>query len=602
MTSRTWVLAALAVLVAAPMARAQATAFTYQGRLASGSVPADGSYDFEFRLFDALTGGSQQGSTQSTPGVVVVDGLFTVGLNFGATFDGAPRFLQISVRPAGGGAFTTIAPRQPITSAPYAVRASVAGNALQLGGVAASQYVVTTDPRLSDARDPLPGSPSYVQNSTTPQAASFNITGGGIVGGTLSGGTVNAGSQYNLGGARVLSSPGTENLFVGPATGTALTSGSGNSFVGSGTGAATTGGVQNSFFGGRAGAQNTTGQQNVFIGFEAGETNVTGAGSTYVGWRSGQAATGGGNTFVGSNAGLNTTTGGGNVFVGRSAGNGNTTGSENVFVGASTGQDSLNTAGSIVLVGYRAGRTNRGAANTFLGAEAGSDNTTGQLNVFAGWFAGGVNTTGSSNVFLGYFAGDSNDTGGANTLLGAQADVGAPDLTYATAIGAGSIAHASETIVLGRNQGQDTVHIWGVLRVGLEGSGSLDVCRNANTRLATCSSSLRYKSDVAPFTRGLDVVSRLRPIRFRWKDSGLADVGFAAEEVERIEPLLATYGDDGLVEGVKYKQVTTVLVTSVQELRRENEELRRDLARQRSETAVLRAALCRAGLFPEGCD
>ncbi|HET9313986.1 MAG TPA: tail fiber domain-containing protein [Vicinamibacteria bacterium] len=602
MTTRAWLLAALGVLFAGGTAHAQGSAFTYQGRLASATVPADGSYDFEFRLFDSLSGGTQQGTTQTLPGVVVTEGLFTVGLNFGAAFDGAPRFLQISVRPAGGGAFTTIAPRQPITSAPYAVRAATAGNALQLGGVAASQYVVTTDPRLSDARDPLPGSASYVQNSTTPQAASFNITGGGIVGGTLSGGTVNAGNQYNLGGARMLSSPGTENLFVGAATGAALTSGTGNSFVGSGTGAATTGGAQNSFFGGRAGAQNTTGQQNVFVGFSAGETNTSGSGSTYVGWRSGQAAIAGGNTFVGSNAGMNTTTGGGNVFVGRSAGNGNTTGSENVFVGASTAQDSLSTATSNVLVGYRAGRTNRGSANTFLGAEAGPDNTTGQLNLFAGWFAGGVNTTGSSNVFLGYFAGDSNETGGANTLLGAQADVGAPDLSYATAIGAGSIAHASNTIVLGRDLGEDAVHIWGVLRVGLEGSGSLDVCRNGNTRLATCSSSLRYKSEVAPFGRGLDVVSRLRPIRFLWKDSGLADVGFAAEEVEAIEPLLATRGEDGRVEGVKYKQLTTVLVTSVQQLQRENEELRGEVARQRAETAALRVAVCRAGLLPEGCE
>jgi len=205
-------------------------------------------------------------------------------------------------------------------------------------------------------------------------------------------------------------------------------------------------------------------------------------------------------------------------------------------------------------------------------------------------------------VFLGYSAGETNTVGGGNTLVGSASDVGAPDLSFATAIGASSIAHASDTIVLGRSLGQDAVHIWGVLRVGLEGSGSLDVCRNANTRLSSCSSSLRYKSDVAPFTRGLDVVSRLRPIRFRWKDSGLADVGFAAEEVETIEPLLATYGDDGRVEGVKYKQLTTVLVTAVQELRRQNDVLRSRLERQAEETAALKAALCRAGLLDAGCE
>jgi hypothetical protein len=598
MTIRTWVLAALSALVVAPLAHAQGSAFTYQGRLADAAVPADGSYDFEFQLFDAPTGGTQQGTTQTAAGVVVSDGLFTVALNFGGAFDGGPRFLQIAVRPVGGGAFTTIAPRQPITSAPYAVRAATAGNALALGGVGASQYVVTSDPRLSDARDPLPGSANYVQNGTTTQVASFNITGGGIVGGTLSGGTVNAGNQYNLGGARILSSPGSGNLVAGIGAG-AVASGNDNTFFGTGAGAAATAAVGNAFFGKDAGAQTTTAQQNTYVGSEAGASSTSSGGNTFVGYRAGRVATAAANTFVGTQTGVNTTTGGSNVFVGRFAGLANTTGSENVYVGASTAQDSITTATSNVLVGYAAGRTNRASANTFLGAEAGTDTTTGQLNLFGGWFSGGTNTTGSANVFLGYFAGDSNTTGGANTLLGAQADVGAPDLSYATAIGAASVAHASNTIVLGRDQGQDAVHVWGVLRVGLEGSGSLDVCRNANIRLASCSSSLRYKSDVAPFGRGLDVVSRLRPIRFRWKDSGLADVGFAAEEVEAIEPLLATYGDSGEVEGVKYKQLTTVLVTAVQELERENAELRRDVARQRQETAVLRGALCRSGLLDD---
>jgi hypothetical protein len=601
MSKRSWLVAVLGVILGAGSAHAQGSAFTYQGRLATGTLPADGTYDFEFRLFDALAGGTQQGTTQAVPAVVVSDGLFTVTLNFGSAFDGSPRFLQIAVRTAGGGAFTTIAPRQAITSSPYAVRAATAGNALQLGGVAAGQYVVTTDPRLSDARDPLPGSPDYVQNGTTPQAASFNVSGGGTVGGTLSGGTVNAGNQYNLGGARVLATPGTNNVVGGIGSGAALTTGSDNAFFGTAAGASTTGGGGNAFFGKDAGGQNTTGQQNTLLGFEAGESNTSSTRNTFVGWRAGFSATAGGNTFVGGGAGLGNTTGNANVFVGNGSGNGNITGSQNVFVGAATGQDASNTATSIVLVGYAAGQANRGGGNTFLGAQSGNVNGTGQLNVFNGWFAGGNNTTGSANTFLGYFAGDTNETGGANTLVGAQADVATPDLSYAAAIGAGSVAHASNTIVLGRDQGEDAVHIWGVLRVGLEGSGSLDVCRNGNIRLSSCSSSLRYKSDVAPFTRGLDLVSQLRPIRFRWKDSGLLDVGFAAEEVEKIEPLLATYGDDGRVEGVKYKQLTTVLATAVQELQRENEALRADVARQQQETARLRSALCRAGLL-DGCE
>jgi len=550
-----------AVGLAGGEARAQGNAFTYQGRLADGAVPADGSYDFEFRLFDAVAGGTQQGPAMAVPGVAVQGGLFTVGLNFGAVFDGGTRFLQIAVRPTGGGAYTTIAPRQPLTSTPYAVRSATAGNALQLGGVLASQYVLTTDPRMSDARNPLPGSANYVQNGTGAQTASFNVSGDGTVGGTLAGGIVGATTRYDLGGARILGKTGIANLFVGES----------------------------------AGLANTSGQLNAFIGSEAGSANVTSTRNTYVGAQAGRLATGASNTFLGSGAGSSTTTGATSVFVGTGAGNGNTTGGDNVFIGAFTGQDSINTASDIVLVGANAGRANRGAANTFVGSDAGRSNNTGTLNATLGFAAGDGLTSGSSNVFIGASSGASNTSGGANTLVGAFTDVGGATLTNATAIGSGAVAFASDTIVLGRADGSDAVHVWGTLRVGLEGSGALDVCRNANFRLSSCSSSLRYKSDVRAFARGLDVVERLRPIAFRWNDSGAADVGFAAEEVEAVEPLLATYGENGQLEGVKYKQITTVLVTAVQELRRENDALRR-------ETALLRAALCRAGLLVDGCE
>ena len=73
---------------------------------------------------------------------------------------------------------------------------------MNLGGLAASQYVLTNDARLSDARDPLPGSANYVQNGTSPQAASFNITGGGTAAGTLVGGNRQRGQPVQPGRAR----------------------------------------------------------------------------------------------------------------------------------------------------------------------------------------------------------------------------------------------------------------------------------------------------------------------------------------------------------------------------------------------------------------
>ena len=102
---------------------AQSSDFTYQGQLQDGGSPATGAYDLQCRLFDALVGGNQVGSTQVLEDVPVAEGIFTITLDFGAeAFPGEGRFLEIAGRPgARGGAFTTLTPLQQITTTPYAL-------------------------------------------------------------------------------------------------------------------------------------------------------------------------------------------------------------------------------------------------------------------------------------------------------------------------------------------------------------------------------------------------------------------------------------------------------------------------------------------------
>jgi hypothetical protein len=102
------------------------TAFTYQGQLIQGGIAVTGSCDFHFSLWDALTGGSQViGTTTLTlTGVTVTKGLFTVQLDFGTgAFIGEARWLEIGVKCTGDSDYTTLAPRQPLTPAPYALYA-----------------------------------------------------------------------------------------------------------------------------------------------------------------------------------------------------------------------------------------------------------------------------------------------------------------------------------------------------------------------------------------------------------------------------------------------------------------------------------------------
>jgi len=123
---------ALALLVFAADSQAQTSTFTYQGNLTIGGALANGGYDLQFKLYDQLSGGALQGSpsTVTVSGVTVTAGVFTVELDFGAAaFPGAARFLEISVRPAGSGGFTTLSPRQQLSSTPYAIRSLSAATA-----------------------------------------------------------------------------------------------------------------------------------------------------------------------------------------------------------------------------------------------------------------------------------------------------------------------------------------------------------------------------------------------------------------------------------------------------------------------------------------
>lgn len=124
-------------------------------------------------------------------------------------------------------------------------------------------------------------------------------------------------------------------------------------------------------------------------------------------------------------------------------------------------------------------------------------------------------------------------------------------------------------------------------------AGNTQLCRNASNQISTCSSSLRYKTGVAPFTFGLNLLQRLRPITFSWITDGTNDVGFGAEEVAAIEPLLVTYNANGEVEGVKYDRISVVLVNAIKEQQRQIEAQQNQLKQQQGLIEAMKLLVCK---------
>jgi hypothetical protein len=196
------------------------TGFTYQGELMdSGGRPISSSCDFRFGLWDAAGGGTQVGAASTVPAVPVTEGLFTALVNAGGEFGanafvGQARWLQVAVRcPAGSGSYTALAPRQPLTAAPYALH-SLSAPWSGLGGVPAgfadgvdndTTYAAGTGLSLNGGRFSVEfgGSGSAATAARGDHGhwgANWSGSGTGL---TLSGGAVGlsgSGSQYGLSG------------------------------------------------------------------------------------------------------------------------------------------------------------------------------------------------------------------------------------------------------------------------------------------------------------------------------------------------------------------------------------------------------------------
>jgi trimeric autotransporter adhesin len=320
------------------------------------------------------------------------------------------------------------------------------------------------------------------------------------------------------------------------------------------------------------------------VGFQAlANTNGDGFGNSGFGYQALMNNTDGiGNTAVGFFA-LTSNTDSGNTAIGSAALFGNTTG----FNNTATGQSALfsNTAGF---------------QNTADGVSALANNIDGDFNTAIGFTALENNTTGNENTASGTRSLNSNIEGGGNTAIGV--DALASNTTGQTNVAVGhsagtSITTANDVICIGASVTGENVsnscYIGNIF--GVTSTGGTGVFVNANGKLGTTTSSLRFKEKIESMEEASQVLHALKPVTFRYKKeidpAGTAQFGLVAEDVEKVNPDLVVRDKEGKPYSVRYDQVNAMLLNEFLKEHKTVEQQQSKLEREEATIAELKSTV-----------
>ncbi len=517
------------------------TAFTYQGRLIDANEPADGLYDLELKLFDDpnVVIGVQKGGTITIDELDVIDGYFTVELDFGTgIFDGEARWLQIGVR-AGDlsdpNAYAPLLPRQELTPTAYAIYAETAGAARNgiTGAGAAKRIAKFTGASTIGSSAIYQSSQGTIGIRGAPFWSGFDPGGGPDL-------HVNAGQDF-------------VDVWLGSSNSTNAADVGRLSFVGSSriafnpmVYAAITGRIIDA----------GTYQKGALLFHTVSPLTLPSGGGLEEKMR----------IMHNGNVGIGTESPAGILHVSRDGTSGDLfvdSGSGKVGVGTSSPAEALEVAaenpGGLTAVRVRNTSNAAEGQSALLLAMGETDfakfYTKSSMSQENGNALHIENLRQNADLYL--IVNKSNTPTKKITLQGTTGRIGIH--TY---------------------QPQQDLDIDGVVRIRKWGTLSglgYSVMANANGDLYKGLSSGRYKRDVTDLNADEQAVLDLRPVRFKWKQTGAPAIGLIAEEVEPLIPELVVRDEQGRPDAVRYDMLSVYLLGVVRQLKDQNEKLREQM-------------------------
>ena len=317
---------------------------------------------------------------------------------------------------------------------------------------------------------------------------------------------------------------------------------------------------------------------NVFVGLKAGRVNIAGPLGVH-------------NTFVGSQSGITNSNGSDNTALGFAALNTNAMGTSNTALGSMClHSNSIGTSNTAIGMEALFSNTS-GGSNTACGRLALNSNTLGESNSAFGTSALYLNNLGNYNTAIGIAALYSNSTGYSNTAIGINA------LFYELA------GHNNIAIGQGSGTAQGSPNVVNTISIGNHGYlnaasnqaflGNLSTSWTGGNVTWSTFSDARVKTDVLEDVKGLDFITRLRPVTYYRSVKAMASItgneeaddypekydiekikfsGFLAQDVE-VAAKEANYDFSGItipnrsneLYTLSYEQFVVPLVKAVQE-------------------------------------